>query len=180
MNLQCLKQRKAQSNELEALRKENVDLKGRIEKVSKFFSNKKIIQNRAEIILNDLITTEARQGRIYLASVEIREMLRDIDEKYRLDDVENPSKAVIDVMNRVKKLAGERGIAIEMKKSIGKKIWILHYTPVKNLPTPRVIVKKIKEKARQMQSWAKACLPQPCPEDKPLSFSELWKRNCSG
>ena len=178
MNLLCLKQRKAQSEELEALRRENLSLKDAIQRVSKFFSNKKIIQNRAEIVLNYLITTEVRHSRIYLASVEIREMLRDVDEKYRLDDVENPSKAVIDVMNRVKKLACERGLAIEMKKSIGKKVWILSYIPEKT--AQRVIVKKAKEKLREMQSWAKACLPQPCPEDKPLSFSELWERNCSG
>lgn len=178
MNILCLKQRKAQSKELEALRRENLSLKEAIQRVSKFFSNKKIIQNRAEIVLNYLITTEVRRDRIYLSSCEIREMLRDVDDEYRLGDVENPSKAVIDVMKRVIKLACERGYAIEMEKSIGKKIWILNYIPSK--PAPRGIVKKAKEKLREMQSWAKANMPQPCPEDKQWSFSDLWKTHYPG
>jgi hypothetical protein len=148
---------------------------------------REVIKNRALVILEELMSTEARNGIKRLDSYEAYTILKDkIDSDYSLNYVKNHYKAVIDVFNKIKyELAPEMGLAITMAKKFGKKIWALTYEPQRDYALiPKAKIKKIKKPVKHMDTkWHDNCIRdlQFDPElDKRYSYNDLMKKYCLG
>lgn len=147
-----------------------------------------VIKNRALIILEELMSTESRNGIKRLDSYEAYTILKDkINADYSLNYVKNHYKAVIDVFNKIKyTLAPEMGLAITMAKKFGKKIWALTYEPQRDyaLTPQKSKIKKIKKPVKHMDTkWHDNCIRDLHfdPEfDKRYSFTDLLKKYSLG
>lgn len=152
----------------------------------RILSNEQIIIKRAITIINECINRAEGKRTVYLDSMTARRILKDdIEESHRLGDVNNPSKAVMDVFEKVVRI-GEK-YTLGFSKLMRENLMCLKYEPSKCKRSPLGILNEINEalkvkvrlklpKPREVASWAKNYLSRE--EDERKSVNELVEEYC--